>query len=67
MLRFVYRWLLRLHPARFRVRFAEEMLAIFDDAAIRSRRRAAGRPYCAYTKHDKARRSAPNRDGSERS
>jgi hypothetical protein len=33
MLRFVYHWLLRLHPARFRDRFAEEMLAIFDDAA----------------------------------
>src|SRR5579862_1385594 len=33
MLRFVYRWLLRLHPPRFRDRFAEEMLAIFDDAA----------------------------------
>jgi hypothetical protein len=28
MLRFVYRWLLRLHPARFRERFAEEMLWI---------------------------------------
>jgi hypothetical protein len=33
MLRFVYHWLLRLHPTRFRDRFAEEMLAIFDDAA----------------------------------
>jgi hypothetical protein len=32
MLRFVYRWLLRLHPARFRERFAEEMLVIFDNA-----------------------------------
>lgn len=32
MLRFVYHWLLRLHPERFRDRFAEEMLAIFDDA-----------------------------------
>jgi hypothetical protein len=32
MLRFVYRLLLRLHPARFRDRFAEEMLAIFDRA-----------------------------------
>jgi hypothetical protein len=33
MLRFVYRWLLRLHPARFRERFAEEMMSIFDHAA----------------------------------
>jgi hypothetical protein len=30
MLRLVYRWLLRLHPARFRERFTEEMLSIFD-------------------------------------
>ena len=30
MLRFVYRWLVRLHPRRFRERFAEEMLSIFD-------------------------------------
>jgi non-heme chloroperoxidase len=32
MLRFVYSWLLRCHPARFRERFAEEMLSIFDEA-----------------------------------
>lgn len=31
MLRFCYRYLLRFHPARFRERFAEEMLSIFDD------------------------------------
>jgi hypothetical protein len=30
MFRFFYRWLLRFHPARFRERFAEEMLSIFD-------------------------------------
>src|SRR5467141_744683 len=30
MLRLLYRWLLRFHPARFRERFAEEMLSIFD-------------------------------------
>jgi len=30
MLRLFYRWLLRFHPARFRKRFAEEMLSIFD-------------------------------------
>jgi hypothetical protein len=30
MLRFFYCWLLRLHPAGFRKRFAEEMLSIFD-------------------------------------
>jgi len=30
MLRLFYRWLLRFHPARFRERFAEEMLSIFD-------------------------------------
>jgi hypothetical protein len=33
MLRGVYCWLLRLHPARFRKRFDEEMLSIFDHAA----------------------------------
>jgi non-heme chloroperoxidase len=32
MLRLVYYWLLRLHPAHFRKRFAEEMLSIFDEA-----------------------------------
>src|SRR6202035_3138940 len=32
MLRFAYRWLLRLHPRYFRQRFAEEMLWIFDEA-----------------------------------
>jgi hypothetical protein len=31
MLRFCYRYLLRFHPARFRERFGEEMLSIFDD------------------------------------
>jgi len=30
MLRLFYRWLLRFHPTRFRERFAEEMLSIFD-------------------------------------
>jgi hypothetical protein len=30
MLRLFYSWLLRFHPARFRERFAEEMLSIFD-------------------------------------
>ena len=30
MLRLFYRWLLSFHPARFRKRFAEEMLSIFD-------------------------------------
>jgi hypothetical protein len=30
MLRLFYRWLLRFHPARFRERFAEEMVSIFD-------------------------------------
>jgi hypothetical protein len=32
MLRPVNGWLLRLHPARFRERFGEEMLSIFDCA-----------------------------------
>ena len=31
MLRFLYRWLLRLHPPGFRERFAEEMACIFDE------------------------------------
>ena len=31
MLRTFYRSLLRLHPRRFRERFAEEMLGIFDE------------------------------------
>ena len=30
MLRFFYRWILRFHPARFRERFGDEMLSIFD-------------------------------------
>ncbi len=30
MLRPLYRWVLRLHPAGFRTRFADEMLSIFD-------------------------------------
>ena len=30
MLRLFYRGLLRFHPTRFRERFAEEMLSIFD-------------------------------------
>lgn len=33
MTRFLYVCLLRLHPQRFRQRFAEEMLWIFDQAA----------------------------------
>lgn len=33
MFRLLYRCLLRLHPRRFRERFAEEMLCIFDEAA----------------------------------
>jgi len=33
MLRSVYVWILRLHPRRFRQRFAEEMLLIFDQVA----------------------------------
>jgi hypothetical protein len=32
VLRFAYRWLLRLHPPRFRRRFADEMLWIFDQS-----------------------------------
>jgi hypothetical protein len=36
MLRLCYRWLLRLHPARFRERFADEMLSIFDHAEART-------------------------------
>jgi hypothetical protein len=35
MLRFFYRWLLRFHPARFRERFGEEMLSIFDHIQAR--------------------------------
>ena len=31
----LYRWLLRLHPPRFRERFGEEMLSIFDRAERR--------------------------------
>jgi hypothetical protein len=30
MLRLFYRWLLGFHPARFRERFVEEMLSVFD-------------------------------------
>jgi hypothetical protein len=30
MLRVFYRWILRFHPARFRERFGDEMLSIFD-------------------------------------
>ena len=40
MLRLLYRWLLRFHPARFRERFAEEILSIFDH--IEGRAAAAG-------------------------
>jgi hypothetical protein len=32
-MRFVYRFLLRLHPAAFRERYASEMLGIFDEGA----------------------------------
>ena len=40
MLRLLYCWALRFHPARFRERFAEEMLSIFDH--IEGRAAAAG-------------------------
>jgi hypothetical protein len=30
MLRFIYLWLVRLHPSRFKKRFGDEMLSIFD-------------------------------------
>jgi hypothetical protein len=33
MLRFLYAFLIRLHPRRFRERFADEMLAIFEEAS----------------------------------
>jgi hypothetical protein len=36
MLRRFYRWLLRFHPTRFRERFAEETLSIFDQAKGRA-------------------------------
>ena len=39
MLRFCYWCLLRLHPARFRERFADEMLSIFDHIEGRASRR----------------------------
>jgi hypothetical protein len=32
MLRFLYLWLVRLHPRRFKKRFGDEMLSIFDEA-----------------------------------
>ena len=32
MFRSLYRYLVRLHPASFRVRFEEEMLWVFDEA-----------------------------------
>jgi hypothetical protein len=37
MLRFFYAGLLRLHPSRFRQRYGEEMLWIFDQAATQGR------------------------------
>jgi len=37
MIRFIYACLLRMHPARFRRRFGEEMLWIFDEAAAERR------------------------------
>ena len=40
MLRLLYCWLLRFHPARFRERFGEEILSIFDH--IEGRAAAAG-------------------------
>jgi len=40
MLRFLYRGVLRAHPSWFRRRFADEMLAIFDQT--KDRRRLAG-------------------------
>lgn len=46
MLRLLYLWLLRLHPAGFRERFAEEMLCIFDQTVASQAggdRRAASR------------------------
>ena len=39
MLRCCYQCLLHLHPARFRERYAEEMLSIFDDIEGRAERR----------------------------
>jgi hypothetical protein len=35
MMRSIYRWLLRLHPAYFRERFSDEMLSIYDQSAGR--------------------------------
>jgi hypothetical protein len=46
MLRLLYLWLLRLHPAGFRERFTEEMLCIFDQTVASQagkKRRAASR------------------------
>lgn len=40
MLRTFYRSLLRLHPRRFRERFAEEMLGIFDEIPTTKKRAA---------------------------
>jgi hypothetical protein len=37
MIRFFYAFLLRMHPARFRRRFSQEMLWIFDQAAPQGR------------------------------
>lgn len=33
MIRWLYRWLVWFHPPAFRLRFEEEMLCIFDEAA----------------------------------
>ena len=41
MLRTLYSLLLRLHPERFRKRFAQEMLSIFDQVEKRACRREA--------------------------
>jgi hypothetical protein len=37
MLRHFYRYMIRLHPSRFRRRFGEEMLSIFDEAQSRKK------------------------------
>lgn len=33
MIRTLYRWLVRLHPPAFRLRFEEELLWIFDESS----------------------------------
>jgi hypothetical protein len=71
MIRFLYVWLIRLHPARFRQRFGDEMLWIFDqspgirtrvsrlaDASLSLVRQWTFRPESAAVS-----RTAPNPDG----